>query len=350
MTYRCLSFPLLVACFYVAPILLLSQGPDVVRAADMPATNPSTAPAATQPADNRVTVAIFDFTGTTAGNPDLGKQISEVLTASLSGEPGVQFVDRASMDKILQEHQLNLTGLVDSATAIRAGKLVGAKIIITGSVLPMDKSIFITAKLVGTETSKLSSALVTAPGNADLGPMIVELSQKTADALRTSGPTLLANKADIDPLPALKTKLAGRKLPTVCVNIAEHHLPAANVAAADPAAETEVKNVLISAGITVIDAHGEAEMDKAGVDVAITGEGLSELNGKIGNLVSCSGRLELQATYRKSHQVLFSNRATTRAVDLAENIAGKAALQKAGHDLAVKLLEHFAEELPAKAG
>jgi TolB-like protein len=345
MTCRSLSFPLLVACFCLAAAISpLSQGPGVLRAADAPAAaSPSTSPVATQPADTGVTVAIFDFTCSTPGNPDLGKQISEVLTATLSGEPGVQLVDRASMDKVLQEQQLNLTGLVDSAKAVSIGKLIGAKIIITGTVVPMDKSIFITAKLVGTETTALSSAIVMAPKNADLSDLIVKLAQQTAEKLRTSGATLLAKKADIDPLPALKTKLAGRKLPKICVNIAERHLPAADVAAADPAAETEVKNILIAAGFTVIDARGDAEMDKAGVEVAVTGEALSELNGKIGNLVSCSGRVEIQATDRKTHQVLFSNRVTTRAVDLAENIAGKTALQKAGHDLAIKLLEKFRE-------
>jgi len=350
MTCRSLSISLPLACICLAASVLgVSNGADVLRAADPATTKPTTEPPATQPADEGVTVAIFDFTSKIAGNPDLGKQISEVLTATLSGEPGVQLVDRASMDKILQEHQLNLTGLVDPATAIQVGKLVGAKVIITGMAFPIDKQICVTAKLTGTETSGLSSAIARGPKNADTADLIMQIAQKTAESLRTDRKKLLGNNADFDPLPALKTKLAGRKLPKVCVNISEHHLPPADIAAVDPAAETEIRNVLISAGFTVIAGHDEAELDKAGVEVAIIGEAFSELNGKIGNLVSCSARVELQARDRKGHRVLFSNRTTTRAVDLAENVAGKTALQKAGHDLGIKLVERFAETLPAPA-
>ena len=338
MTCRRVTISAVVALYLVAPPAL--------HAAEPATTGSVTSPAATQPAIDGVSLAVLDFNCTAPGNPELGKQISEVLTATLSGEPGVLIVDRSSMDKILQEHQLNLAGAVDSAKALSAGKLVGAKLIITGMAFPSGKEIFITARVIGTETSLFDGTLVRGPKTGDMSDLIMQLSQKIAEKLRIASPRLLANNGLIDPLPALNKKLAGRKLPIVCVNIVEHHLNADNVAPIDPAAETEVKNVLIAAGFTVIDGQEEAKLDKARVEVAITGDAFSEPNAKIGNLVSCTGRIELKATDRKGHGLLFSDRTTTRAVDLAENVAGKTALQKAGHDMAVKLLEHFAETTP----
>ncbi len=103
--------------------------------------------------------------------------------------------------------------------------------------------------------------------------------------------------------------------------------------------------MLISAGFTVIDGT-ERELDRAGVEVAIGGEASSEFNARIGNLVSCSGQVELKAAWRNQGQVLFSNRATARAVDLGEGLAAKAALEKGARELSVELLQHFADTLP----
>jgi len=340
MRSRFLSLSASVACLCLATSAL-------VRAADAPLTQPATQPAATQPADPAITVAVLDFESNTPGTPDLGKQISEVLSATLSGEPGFQLVDRSAMGKILLEHEVNLSGLVDPNQATKIGRLVGARIIITGKAFSLDKQVFITAKLIGTETSLVDAISVNGPKEADTADLLMQLSQKIADGLRSKGPALLAaDEAITDPLPGLKARLATRKLPKVYVNIPEHHLTPVTVIHIDPAVETEVKNVLISAGFTVIDGT-ERELDRAGVEVAITGEAFSEFNARIGNLISCSGRIEMKATSRKEGQILFSNRITTRAVDLGENVAGKTALQKGGRDLAIKLLQNFADTLPA---
>jgi TolB-like protein len=346
MRTRNLSLPGILACLCLA-------APALVRAENAAGTQPATAEpapreqASTQPADAGVTIAILDFESDTPATPDLGKQISEVLMASLSGEQGFQLVDRSAMGKILLEHEVNLSGLVDPSQATRIGKLVGARIIITGKAFPVDNQVFITAKLIGTETSLVAGIIVKGPKSADTADLLMELSQKIAQRLRSNGPKLLAaDDAVADPMPGLKAKLATRKLPKINVNIPEHHLTPVTVIHIDPAVETEVKNILISAGFTVIEGTA-AELDRSGVEVCVTGEAFSEFNARIGNLISCSGRVELKATTRKDGQVLFSNRTTTRAVDLGENVAGKAALQKGGRELAIKLLQHFADTLPA---
>ncbi len=49
---------------------------------------------------------------------------------------------------------------------------------------------------------------------------------------------------------------------------------------------------------------------------------------------------------RKDGKVVLTDRATTRAADLSENIAGKKALQCGGRAMAIRLLQHFADTLP----
>src|SRR5688572_8077844 len=94
------------------------------------------APPTTGPA---IPVALLDFDANMPGNAELGKQITEALTAVLTGEAGFTLVDRAAMHRTLQEHELNLTGLVNPDQAARIGKLVGAKVLVTGKAFLLDK-------------------------------------------------------------------------------------------------------------------------------------------------------------------------------------------------------------------
>jgi TolB-like protein len=294
-----------------------------------------------------LTVAILDFETNTPATPDLGKQIAEALTATLTGEDGFTLVDRASLARTLQESEMNLTGLVNADQATKIGKLVGAKILVTGKVFPLDKQLFFTAKLIGTETSLVDGVLVRGDKDASLGDLLMQLSDKVARRLRDRGPKLVAkDDAMEDPLPGLKKALAGRKLPAVAVRIAERHVTLAPAERIDPAAETEVRMILRDAGFTVVEGT-DKDLAEANVRYVITGEAFSEFAARIATLVNCTARVELTVTDRKTGEVAYTDRETTRAVDLAENTAGKTALQKAARQIAIRLLRHFDKTLPA---
>jgi TolB-like protein len=310
-----------------------------VNAADLapPATAPTTQPAG-------LTVAILDFSADVPGNDDLGKQIGETLTATLSDQPGFILVDRATLTRTLQEHELNLTGLVDADKAVQVGKLLGAKILVTGKAFALDKSVFITAKIIGTETSLVDGIVVKGKQGDDIGDLVMRLSDKLGERIRTAGPKLIASDDPIDPLPDLKKKLATLKLPKIELQISEQHLSV--VHAIDPPVDTELRMMLTDCGFTVIDS-AEVTPAKAGVEVIIKAEGVSEFAGRIGNLNSCNGRVELKMVSFSDGKTLYADRITARAVDLSEQIAGKTALQKGAHALGLKVLQHFVDTLPA---
>lgn len=304
-----------------------------------PAPKPASRPAS-------LTVAVLDFDASTPGNPDLGKQISETLTVTLSGENGFVLVERAAMARTLQEHELNLTGVVNQDQATKIGQLVGAKILIVGKAFALDKQLFITAKIIGTETSLVEGVLVQGARDGEVSKLVMDLSGKLAERLRTAGPKIVAvDESVVDPVPALKAKLANKKLPKLSIEVRERHVAAAHAAGIDPAVETEVRMLLKSAGFEITDT-GAA---KTGVEVQIKGEAFSEFSARIGNLVSCAARVEIKMVGASDDKLLFADRETTRAVDLSENIAGKTALQKAGRVLAIRILQNFADTLPDKA-
>jgi TolB-like protein len=324
-------------------LLVMACCPEMARSEDKPATGVAAAKA-TAP---KITVAVLDFAASLPGHPELGAEVAETLTATLSGETGFTLVDRSSLARTLQEHELSLTGLVSAEQATKVGKLAGAKILVTGKVFVLDKQIFITAKLMGTETSLVDGILVKGEKDADLGALLIQLSEKLAKRLPDAAPKLVAaEELAIDPVPGLKKKLAGLKLPKLSVNVAERHVQVERAARIDPAVETEVKMLLVQCGFTVIDGDAK-DRAKAGVEVEISGEAFTEFGARIGNLISCTGRVEIKVNRVSNGKVLLADRDNGRSVDISENLAAKTALQKSGRTLAIHILEYFSENLPA---
>lgn len=300
-------------------------------------TQPTTKPAASA----GLTVAIFDFDATVPGNPDLGKQAAEIISALITEAPNVRLVDRAQIAKTITEQELNLTGLVDQ-DKVKVGKLVGAKILVTGKVFTSDKTTYVTAKLIGTETTLMEGVLVKARAGGDTGELFIELANKLQSRLTETAPKLLgADVAVVDPIPALKEKLAKKQKPTIKIQVTEQHIGEAQ-RAPDPPVDMELRVKLLACGFTVLDPQ---EANAKG-ELLIKGEAFSEFAGRVQNLRSCTGRAEISAVNVADGKILAAVLTTARAADLSENIAGRTALQLAGHDAAVQLLEKLAEILP----
>lgn len=84
----------------------------------------------------RFTIALVDFKN--ASNvPGMEAKISAYMLDALtaSKDPFINVVDRENLQNIINEQHLQLTGIIDENTAVAVGELVGAKAILTGTVL-----------------------------------------------------------------------------------------------------------------------------------------------------------------------------------------------------------------------
>jgi curli biogenesis system outer membrane secretion channel CsgG len=97
--------------------------------------------AATGPA---VAVLNFSTVGLTGGGWygefQPGVALSDLLTDQLVNGGKFNVLDRTHLSDTLDEHKLSADGEVSPATAIQAGRLVGARYLITGNVLQLDKT------------------------------------------------------------------------------------------------------------------------------------------------------------------------------------------------------------------
>ena len=278
-------------------------------------------------------VALFAFQERGSGVEGYGEKVSDVLFASLATEEKIYLVDRADIDKLLDEQELNLSGIVAPDRATQVGHLTGAKILVTGSVIEVGNSLYVVAKIIGTETSRVLGQSVKGKTSDDLSPLVGQLAKKVATTITTEADKLVAKEEKReDRIKALKDKIGKAKRPAVLVRVTERHVGQTTM---DPAAQIELMLCCTETGFEVIDPE-KGPADQA--DVIITGEGISEFATRQGNLISVKARLELKATDRATAKVLAADRQVTVAVDLTEQIAGKSALQQAALDIAVRML------------
>ena len=284
-------------------------------------------------------VAILPFQERGRDSAELGPQVTDLLFAKLVVNPDMYLVEREDIKKLFEEKELNLSGLVNPAEAIQVGYLTGAKIIVTGSVVVAGDSQYLVAKVIGTETSRVLGASAKGRVGDDLDAMVEELAEGVVKTISEQADKLVAKPVtQKDRIAELKKALGKGKRPSVWIEVEERHVGQATI---DPAAETELALICKELGFEVIDRKAGNRNE---ADIALIGEGFSQLAARHGNLTSVKARLELKALERNTGRVVAIDRQVSVAVDLAEQIAGKTALQEAAANIASRLLPKLVKQ------
>jgi Ca-activated chloride channel family protein len=115
------------------------------------------------------TLAVSGFTTRDGKTSTLIALLDEMAVVAIGKVDRMKLTERKRLDVILQEQELALSDLMDTAKAIRVGQFLAADYLLTGSVIEMDRSVIIFGRVINVETAEIESvAQVVVPKTAEV--------------------------------------------------------------------------------------------------------------------------------------------------------------------------------------
>jgi TolB-like protein len=135
------------------------------------------------------TLAIMDFTNSSvtdkADYDPLQQGLATIMIHNLNGATDLRVVERERIQWLLDEQALQRSGAVDQATAVEAGKLLGAQAVLFGGFIVNGRQMWINARLVDVETGEILLSEQVMSRATDFFEAVEKLSLQVAGAVNS---------------------------------------------------------------------------------------------------------------------------------------------------------------------
>ena len=131
------------------------------------------------------TVAVVDFQLIGGVSHTWGEGFTEVFRTQLAEQKDYKVVERAQLQKVLEEQELSSSTLVDENSAAKFGKILGANYVVTGSVISQETGNIINVRFINVEkgTVELARSIEVAEGEG-LNQICKRIVQEISDNLK----------------------------------------------------------------------------------------------------------------------------------------------------------------------
>lgn len=126
-----------------------------------------------------VAVMYFDYQGKDEELLPLKKGLANMLISDLTDSEAYRVVERERLEDVLSELKLQASARIDQASAVKAGKLLGAQYLVLGSYFDVLKRLRVDARIVEVETGKIVQSV----GSSGQPDDFLALEQKLATDL-----------------------------------------------------------------------------------------------------------------------------------------------------------------------
>lgn len=149
-------------------------------------TSPTQEFSSTEIVGDRMSIAVLPFDSKGLGS-ELGS--IDLLDKLITGFVNInrfKVIERALLEKILEEQKLGMSGVIDASTAAEIGKGIGVDAVIVGSVTRSANALSIDARVIDTETAAIITAKDAYSDQIslqDVSQMISSLAEKIKSAI-----------------------------------------------------------------------------------------------------------------------------------------------------------------------
>jgi len=126
-------------------------------------------------------IAILDFLGEGVSSNQT-KTFTDRVRNALVGYSQFEVMEREKFEAIMEEQQMNLSGLCNEDCIVEVGQIAGVQYMVSGDVRSLGNTIFVAARIIDVETSRLmASQDIVVPSN-DIGALL-DAAPELADAI-----------------------------------------------------------------------------------------------------------------------------------------------------------------------
>jgi TolB-like protein len=154
----------------------------------------------------KITIAVLNFESKNI-EQETAEAVSDILGTELFNTNRFNVVERQAIEKILEEHKLQMSGITDMDQAAQIGKMLNVQKIMIGSVSKLGSNYIINTRLVNVETGELDLAekIQSGGGESGLPTAISSLAKNIANKVKLEGAVLQVNQQ------------------TIMINLGSHH-------------------------------------------------------------------------------------------------------------------------------
>ena len=138
---------------------------------------------------------------------------ASMMIEQLSGATDLKLVERENLQYLLDELNLQSSGRVDQATAVRMGKMLGAHAMVFGGIIVSGRTMTLSARVVKVETGEILLGESVDGRARDFYTLVEQLSLKVARSVNSAlTETEIGARTETKSLDAMQAYAAGLKL------------------------------------------------------------------------------------------------------------------------------------------
>jgi len=102
-------------------------------------------------------IAVIEFSDLEGNVTKFGRYLSEELITHLFRTSKFEVIERHMLNKVMEEHSLTLSGMIDESSAKELGRILGIDAIASGTITDLGNHVKVNARLISTETGQVFS-------------------------------------------------------------------------------------------------------------------------------------------------------------------------------------------------
>jgi TolB-like protein len=162
-------------------------------------------------AKKRIKVGVAAFSSKNV-SVSTAQTVTDLVRNELSRYKNFDVLDRDNMKRLLKEQSLQQTGVTDSSTAVKMGRILNLRYMIFGAVSRLNRKFIITAEMVDIETSRIVVSVKRVYYNIDYSDSAVKSLVREIVYRRGPKRVKISSLKDVKAIKqALKKKYTSRK-------------------------------------------------------------------------------------------------------------------------------------------